>query len=56
MILWSIGTLKHWSFIKTHLPEYVSWFAKIATDTIGSLVEIINTKTVASFLDKKAMK
>ena len=36
--LWSIGTLKHWLFIKTCLPEYVSLFADIETiDTIGSL-------------------
>ena len=47
----------HWNiealFIKTCLPEYVSLFANIETiDTIGSLDKLMNTKTVASFLEK----
>ena len=49
--------VKHWNiesmFIKTCLPEYVSLFADIETiDTIGSLDKLMNTKTVASFLEK----
>ena len=49
--------VKHWNtealFIETNFPEYVSLFAGIETiDTIGSLDELINTKTGASFLEK----
>ena len=51
--MWSIGTLKHWLFIKTCSPEYVSLFGDIETiDTIGSLDELMNTKPVASFIEK----
>ena len=48
--LWNIGTLRHWLFIKTYFPEYVSLFAEI--ETIDNLDELITTKTVAFFLEK----
>ena len=39
--------------MKTYFPEYVSLFVEIEIiDTIGSLDELINTKTVASFGEK----
>ena len=49
--------VKHWNtealFIETNFPEYVSLFTGIETiDTIGSLDELMNTKTGASFLEK----